>query len=45
MSAAEGFKLFLKSIPANIPRNDPEERVYAMRKAAAVYNLHWRDVR
>ena len=45
MSAAEGFKLFLKSVPANVPKNDQNERVYNMRKYTAIYNLHWQDVR
>jgi len=45
MSAAEGFKLFLKSIPSTVPKNDVNERVHAMRKATALYNLHWRDIR
>ena len=45
MSQAEGFKLFLKGIPSNVPKNDPQERVHAMRRATALYNLHWRDVR
>jgi hypothetical protein len=38
-------KLFLKSVPSNVPKNNTNERVHAMRLSTAKFNLHWRDVR
>ena len=44
--SSEGFKIFLKtSIPSNVPKNDPLERAFTMRRAIATFNLHWRDYR
>ena len=34
-----------EKVPSNVPRSQPEERVFAMRRAVATFNLHWREFR